>query len=85
MTLKDATDLAEKKARYTHKDWLVYGDKAGNFFSEPVTADSLKRCLLATGTQGKWRLIGPRKTDRHLGCWWMGLCMIRQRKAGHVY
>lgn len=85
MNAKDAFALAEHKARYTHKDWIVYKNKSEEFFAEAVSADSLKRCLLASGTQGRWWLIGSKRTDRHIGSWWMGLCMMRQRRAGHVF
>lgn len=84
MTASDAFNTARRKARYGHKDWLVYADKSGEWFAEAVTSDTLKRCLLASGTQGMWYLIGPRRGDESIGRWWMGINMIRQRNRGRI-
>ncbi len=82
MTHTEAYRLAQHKARYGHRDWLVWKNKEGENFAEPLNADSMKRCLLAEGTQGRWLLIGKNRGEDDLGFWWMGLNILRQIKKG---
>lgn len=51
----DAREFATKKARYGHKDWIVWQDKSGQWVAALRTAESVKQAMLATGTQGIFR------------------------------
>jgi hypothetical protein len=82
VTHQEATSLAQRKARYGHRDWIVWKNKAGESFAERLTAESMKRCLLDKGTQGRWLLVCASRGDYVLGFWWMGLNLIRQCKRG---
>ena len=42
---------ARRKARYGHRDWFVWVDRQGNPVIQAVTAESIKRAMLDTGTQ----------------------------------
>lgn len=48
--------IAKRKARYGHRDWVVYRNLEGSI-AELKTPESVKRCLLASGTKGNWSLI----------------------------
>lgn len=52
-----AYQQAQTKARYGHRDWIVYRTKDGTRTAEPSTSQSIKRALLAVGTQGHFTLI----------------------------
>jgi hypothetical protein len=56
MTLQEAFDLAVRKARYGHKDWIVWTDgKEG--FAELCTAEAVKSGLDSLATQDRfWRI-----------------------------
>lgn len=51
---KDAYATAQRKARYGHRQWVVWREPSGQDRAEPATADNLKRAMLDTGTQGKF-------------------------------
>lgn len=72
----------KRKARYGHKDWLLWVSKSGEEVAERLTAASMKRCLLDVGTQGKWTLIHANDGTLSRGYWWMGLNLFHQRRRG---
>lgn len=77
---------AAKKSRYSHKSWIVYKTADWSdgtdweWVAEPLTRDSLKRCLIASGTQGKWTLIDNGVSS--IGFWWLGCNLLKQIKRG---
>ena len=76
--------LAEtrRKARYGHKDWLLWTSRDGKEVAERLTADSMKRCLLDVGTKGKWTLVCANDGILMRGFWRMGLNLFHQRRRG---
>lgn len=56
----EAVDLATiiRKARYGHRDWVVWTDRAGTLHGQKACRAAIKAALLALGTQGKWLIIG---------------------------
>lgn len=83
MTQQEALQIASQKARYGHRNWIVWKDRqAVSFHAERLTADSMKRCLLAEGTKGKWVLVCRDRGDYMLGFWRMGLNLIYQCRRG---
>src|SRR4051812_7729055 len=51
ITGKGAFEQAKRKARYGHRDWLVWTDCAVGQIAAPRTAESIKAAMLATGSQ----------------------------------
>lgn len=85
MTTQEAFDLARNKARYGHRDWIVWKDKDGSGRAERLTAATMKECLLACGTKrGSWTLVCKNDGTGMMGFWWLGLNLIRQCKRGSV-
>lgn len=74
--------MAERKARYGHRDWLVWRDRLGQLHAAVKTAASLKQALLDTGTQYRFTCIGATDGWRHIVSWPIGLNMLRQTKYG---
>jgi hypothetical protein len=72
----------QRKARYGRHDWIAWYDKAGRFHGERKSIESVKRCLLDTGTQGQWLIVTSGKWGDMLGAWWIGINMISQMKRG---
>lgn len=73
---------AQQKARYGHRDWIAWWDRRGQCHTARKSLESLKRCLLDSGTQGQWLIIHAGRGDESLGVWWMGINMINQMKRG---
>lgn len=71
---------ALRKARYGRYDWIVYRDNYGAH-AEWKSPESVKRCLLASGTKGNWTLICKGGTPMK-GFWWLGINLLRQMKLG---
>jgi hypothetical protein len=51
---------AKKKATYGHKSWIVWCTHDGEIFADYETPSSIKRAMLALGTQGRWTTISGR-------------------------
>lgn len=73
----------QQKARYGHRDWLFWTDKAGNDRAERRSADAIKSMLLDTGTHGKWYLVSANSGSLMRGFWWLGLNILRQARRGY--
>jgi hypothetical protein len=79
-TYGDALTLARRKARYGHRNWIVWTDKQGQPQAEKVTPETMKRCLLDVGTKGKWMLVTADTGSLMKGFWYLGLVQISQAK-----
>jgi hypothetical protein len=79
---REAFSVAQRKARYGHRDWIWWSDDVGSH-AAPKTADSLKTALLAVGTKGKWSLICADTGIPVKGFWRLGINMIRQMRLGY--
>jgi hypothetical protein len=78
-----AYEVARKKARYGHCDWVVWQGKDGITQARRVTNPQvIKECLLATGTQGRWSLILASCAWSQVGTWRIGLNILGQFKCG---
>lgn len=75
---------AIRKAKYGHKTWLAWRDRQGHLQTARKTPESIKRCLLDVGTQGKWYLITANDGGLMLGFWWMGINLLNQYKYGYA-
>jgi hypothetical protein len=76
-------EIAAKKARYGHKDWIVWRGRDGEKYAARATEISVKAALLAIGTQGKF-LLYPGEC---VGCgfaydWGTGINVLNQMKRG---
>lgn len=78
----DAHIIARRKAKFGHSDWIVFSGKDGISQARRVSQLSLKECLLATGTAGKWYLIGASDGIGMIGSWRMGINILNQFKYG---
>lgn len=78
---KGAYQQALRKARFGHRAWVSYRERDGTPVAERLTSESMKRCLLSTGTQGNWTLIDTDGTST-TGFWWLGCNVINQFKRG---
>jgi hypothetical protein len=63
---QDAYDLANRKARATHRNWIVWCTE-GNYGpgihweAAEISEDSLARAVAAVGPEGKFALVQHRK------------------------
>ncbi|MVN86883.1 hypothetical protein GO986_08910 [Deinococcus sp. HMF7620] len=48
----DASQYAQRLARYGHRDWIVWTGRCGRRHCDLVSRSSVKAALLAHGTQG---------------------------------
>lgn len=72
----------QRKARYGHKDWVIWKDRDGSYRAAPKSIESVKSALLATGTNGDWDLIGANDAWTMNCSWKMGLNMLKQMRYG---
>jgi len=86
MTGSEARELAKRKARYGHNDWIYWKDKAtGEWHAEKETSASVKRALLAVGTQGYYMLLTASKAWQLMYHWRMGINAFQQLKSYERY
>ena len=78
MTFEDAI----RKAKYGHRDWIVWRGKDGKLQAFRKSPESVKRCLLDTGTQGKWTLVSANDGVLMVGRWWLGINLLAHMKRG---
>jgi hypothetical protein len=75
---------AERKARYGHRDWVVWRDEDNTLRTAPVSVESMKAALLATGSRRHFYLIGANDANTYIYRWWMGVNHLSQLKRGYV-
>ncbi len=81
MTGTEARELAIRKARYGHNDWIIWKDKTtGDWHAEKETSASVKRALLAVGTQGYYMCYTASKAWSLMYKWRMGVNAFTQLK-----
>lgn len=77
---KGAWQWAQHKARYAHKDHVVF-EKNGQPIAAVANADTLKEALLASGTQGRFVLLHSNGVGMSIG-WSIGINVMRQFSKG---
>ena len=82
MTGSEAMELAHRKARYGHKDWLVWKDRAGNWQAALKSPETLKTALLAIGTQGRFYLVVASYSVSQMMVWQTGILAMRNCRYG---
>lgn len=74
---EDAREVAQHKARYGHKNWVVWKNKNNQWVAGVRTAETVKQAMLSTGTQGTFRAYlacdpsSPMFVDWSLGSMWL--------------
>lgn len=54
MTNVEAYELARRKSKYGHKDWIVWKNTDGEFQAEAKSADSLTKAMESIGEDGRF-------------------------------
>lgn len=70
------------KARFGHKDWIVWTEKDGTKRAEWRSEAVIKRALLASGTKGKWTLVCADCGTLMRGYWRLGINLFAQSQRG---
>ncbi|QRM34891.1 hypothetical protein [Microvirga sp. VF16] len=73
---------AQRKARYGHRDWLFWTDRSGSSQCAPKSKESIKKAMLASGTQGRWFVVSASTAVLQKGFWAMGVIMLRNAEHG---
>lgn len=77
MTSTEAFKLARRKARYGHRDRIVWCDRSGEWFAQVYSAATIKTAMLATGTKGHFSVIAGSTAVGHRYNWSMA-CLARR-------
>ena len=77
MTRTEAFELAERKAKHSDYDWLVWRNRDGTFSAERSSCGSIKKALLSVGTQGHFNLIQQRTGYSRVMRWRTGISAIQ--------
>lgn len=76
-----AYTLAERKARYSHRDWIVWTD-GSQYKSAMVLLKTLERALGDIGPTGKMMLIQASSGVNHRISYGMGQFMLGNARVG---
>lgn len=57
MTSQEAFALAQRKARYGHKSWIVWPGRDGVWNAALETVENVRQAMLSVGTQGRWTAV----------------------------
>lgn len=58
-TIESVFQIAKRKSRYGHRDWIVWRERSGKQVAETFSAEAVKKAMLACGTAGHFfRLSG---------------------------
>lgn len=76
---------ASRRARYGHRDWIVWRDSEGVTQARRISREALIECLRANGTQGKWFYIGRSDGVGMRAGWRIGINLLYQIKHGLLY
>lgn len=82
MTGNDAYAEATRKAKYGHRDWLVWQNRDGSWSARRASADAIKAALLAVGTAGRFTLVSASTAIRNKYNWRMGITFWRNARRG---
>lgn len=76
LTINDVT----RKARYGHRDWIVWNDRAGAMKARQANRDAIKAALLDVGTAGRWFVVAASTGVMHRYGFSDGCRMMRNAK-----
>lgn len=79
MTGQEAYALAQRKARYGHKSWIVWKGRDGAFNAALETAATVKQAMLDVGTQGRWTAVSR---FNYVQRWRDGVTILRNASVG---
>ncbi|MBM6595409.1 hypothetical protein [Microvirga pudoricolor] len=83
MTKAQAFAIARWKAKRERRDWLVWSDRSGAAQVARLTAEAVKRAMLASGTAGRFhRAAADGRT--YAVTWRMGVIMLRNASVGCI-
>jgi hypothetical protein len=78
----DAFNFATRKARYGHRDWVVYPLRQGGWIAEAKTAGVVKSAMLQVGTAGKFFMYLASNATPMRMSWRLGLIQIANASVG---
>ena len=79
MTGQEAYALAQRKARYGHKAWIVWRGRDGTWNAAVETVAAVRQAMLDVGTQGRWTAIGTRE---YVQRWRDGVRILSNARVG---
>ena len=78
----EASAYAKKKARYGHRDWIIYRAKDGGVIASRRSAESLKAALLNVGVKGRFTCYSASDCVPQAIGWSIGIIMLSNTKHG---
>ena len=73
---------ARRRARYGHKEWLLYIDRSGNHVYTMLSKASIKQAMLAMGTNGRCEMITASSACGLSVDWRCGVNILREYRKG---
>ncbi len=84
MPYAEPLNTAVRKARYGHRDWLLWRDRDGQSHIAPASESSIKTAMLARGTKGDFTLISGSSAVFYRMTWPLALNLFRQYRRGFL-
>jgi hypothetical protein len=81
MTKAQAFAIARWKAKRERRDWLVWSNRSGAPQVAGLTAEAVKRAMLACGTSGRFHRAAA-DGQTYVVNWRMGVIMLRNATVG---
>jgi hypothetical protein len=78
-----AAQTARRRARYGHRNWIVWVNRGGVTCAAPASADTLKRAILDTGTQGLFYLYSKDGTTFSSSSFRIAVTWFKNARAGY--
>lgn len=78
-----ASEHARRKARHSHRDWVVYPLRNGaGWVAAAKTAAVVKQAMLEVGTRGRWYMYMASNAWPLKMSWGLGLIQLRNASVG---
>ena len=81
---ESAHTLAERKARYGHRDWIVWRDETGTAKAAPRTTGALEQAIRESATRGYFHHYGASSGVSYLITPDLAVPLLENTRRGHT-
>jgi hypothetical protein len=83
-TGRDAVEKARVKAKYGHRDWVVWRDRDGEIHAAVSNYENFKAAMLAVGTQGRFTVLAASTGIGHTIRWQVAVAWLSNIRHGYA-
>lgn len=79
-----ALEIARRKARYGHRDWLVWAEPPGRSQARVLSYENLRAAMKDCGSQVRFNLVSASTAVCQVMTWRIGTILLRNLKNGYI-